>query len=171
MSAYDLKLTRCPGCGALLPDIEGPVHRYVGASVACWAVHGELLARRYEDARFADVGLLFTNSYMVQHPGTPSPQSIQSVAVHLIGLYLVLERGVDDSRLIQVLRGAADGSAGFHWLEPPLVDYAVTGLDLRATPDPADAQLLLRQMAESTRDAWAVHQPQIRQWAADLQLG
>jgi hypothetical protein len=35
----------CPDCGARLPEIDGPVHPYLGGSAACWAAFGELGAR------------------------------------------------------------------------------------------------------------------------------
>ena len=31
-------MTSCPGCGALFPPQDGPTHRYIGASAACWAL-------------------------------------------------------------------------------------------------------------------------------------
>ena len=83
----------CPDCGALTPDVDGPTHPYVGASVGCWAMYGEVLAKEYGEYRYPSVHRLTVDAYSVQHPGTPSRRSIQSVAVHLVSLYLVLERG------------------------------------------------------------------------------
>ncbi len=37
----------CFSCGALVPDIDGPVHRIVDSSAGCWAIFGEVLAREY----------------------------------------------------------------------------------------------------------------------------
>ena len=39
--------------------------------------------------------MLSVDVYMAQHPGVPGRQSSQSVWGHLIGLYLVFERGYD----------------------------------------------------------------------------
>ena len=39
----------CPGCQAPLPALDGPTHRYIGASPACWAIYAEnsrLMARQ-----------------------------------------------------------------------------------------------------------------------------
>ena len=37
----------CPGCGALVPDIDGPTHAYLGASAGCWAAWGAFQARSF----------------------------------------------------------------------------------------------------------------------------
>jgi Family of unknown function (DUF5946) len=36
--------TACPGCGALVPDIDRPVHKYVPTSGGCWKTFGEVHA-------------------------------------------------------------------------------------------------------------------------------
>ena len=88
-----MKRIACPGCGALVPDTPGPTHRYIGAPGAVLGALREVLAREYSDFRYASVHQLTVDSYAAQHPGEPSRQSIQSVAVHLISLHLMLERG------------------------------------------------------------------------------
>lgn len=82
----------CRGCGALVPDTEGPTHRYLGASPGCWAVYGEILEKEYSDYRYWRAHRFTVDAYAVQHPGESSPPAIQSVAVHLISLYLMLEK-------------------------------------------------------------------------------
>ncbi|HLF87607.1 MAG TPA: DUF5946 family protein [Anaerolineales bacterium] len=82
----------CPGCRALLPDIDGPTHRYIGASPACWGIYTALTGGGEPPMAPAPSNTLIVDAYAAQHPGTPSPQSIQSVAVHLIALYGVLEK-------------------------------------------------------------------------------
>ena len=62
------------------------------SSPSCWAAYGEVLAREYNDPAFMAAHRLTVDAYAVQHPGRPSPQSIQSVALHLISLCLVLEQ-------------------------------------------------------------------------------
>ena len=36
------ELETCPDCRVVLPRFDGPAHRYVGASPACWALYGVL---------------------------------------------------------------------------------------------------------------------------------
>src|SRR5215470_5556610 len=85
----------CIGCGALVPDVDGPAHRYVGASPGCWALFNAVSVRHYENPALGAVHQFLVDAYMAQHPGTPSPQSIQSVTVHLISLCLAFEHGYD----------------------------------------------------------------------------
>ena len=118
----EVNLRPCVGCGALVPEIEGPTHRYLGASPGCWAVYGEVLEKEYGDyLRYAPVHRLTVDAYAAQHPGVPSPQSIQSVAVHLIRLHLVLERGLRPSGPTRrcngpspVRRGSSGSTHRFH---------------------------------------------------------
>ena len=86
-------LIPCAGCGAIVPNTDGPTHRYIGASPGCWQRYGQLLAREYGEYAYPDEHRLTVDAYAVQHPGVPGKQSSQSVAVHLMSLCLVLERG------------------------------------------------------------------------------
>jgi uncharacterized protein DUF5946 len=60
----------CPGCGAVLPPSSGPTHEYIGASPACWAVFGEVLAAEYGDRTFWPAHHITVDAYAAQHPGT-----------------------------------------------------------------------------------------------------
>ena len=75
------RMTICIGCGASVPETR-PHASLCRASPGCWAILNEVQVRGYEDVRRA-IGQLGVDAYMAQHPGTPSPQSIQSVMVHL----------------------------------------------------------------------------------------
>src|SRR3990172_11930020 len=108
----------CIGCGAMFEDREGPTHRYMESSPGCWAVYGEVLAREYGDVSYASLHRLTVDAYAVQHPGRPSPQSTQSVALHLMSLCLVLERGVEPARATAFLQVAARDKQRFVWLAP-----------------------------------------------------
>lgn len=88
------ELETCYGCGAALPPFDGPTHRYIGASAACWDLFSRLLHGGEPPLAPAPLNALLLDAYAVQHAGTPSPQAIQSVAVHALTLFGVLERGV-----------------------------------------------------------------------------
>src|SRR5258708_15611979 len=108
----------CPGCGALFPLHDGPVHRYLESSPGCWAAYGDVLAREYSDPRYMAAHRLTVDAYAIQHPGQPSPQTIQSVAVHLIGLYASLRLQLP-SRIVTAAIGRAADNGQFQWLPPP----------------------------------------------------
>ncbi|MBI5565051.1 MAG: hypothetical protein HY870_09155, partial [Chloroflexi bacterium] len=97
MNATDLET--CPDCRVVLPKFDGPVHRYLGASASCWAMYAALGAGEPPIAP-GPFNALLVDAYTTQHPGVSSNQAIQSVAVHLLTLYGILERGVSIERAI-----------------------------------------------------------------------
>jgi len=52
-----------------------------------------VLAREYSEPAYFGVHQLTVDTYAVQHPGVAERRSIQSVALHLITLSLMVERG------------------------------------------------------------------------------
>src|SRR5689334_6930416 len=93
-----VKSDACPGCGLVLPELDGPRHRYIGASAACWALYGEVLASIYGDESRRRLLQLVVDSYAVQHPGSPGRRAAQSVAIHLMTLCLCLEERCDPAQ-------------------------------------------------------------------------
>lgn len=160
-----MKTSRCSGCGLHLPTIDGPVHRYMESSPACWAKYGELLAREYENPEYMAVHRLTVDTYAVQHPGTPSPQSIQSVAVHLISMYVVLERSMDQKRATALIQVGAD-KGSFVWLTPPALPYRINVLHPLNAENAFEHAAAVPEWAQCTWRSWAAHHTQVRAWAA-----
>jgi hypothetical protein len=154
----------CVGCGALFEDFDGPTHRYMESSPGCWAVYGEVLAREYGDVSYAFLHRLTVDTYAVQHPGRPSPQSTRSVALHLMSLCLVLERGLERSRATAFLQTAAEPKGQYVWLDPPVARGAITVTDVHGSGDAAEHRRLVRIWAESTWSSWSRHHATIRAW-------
>ena len=155
----------CFGCGAVVPTSELPGHRYVGSSPGCWAVYGTVLAREYGEWRFPAIHRLTVDAYMVQHPGMSSRQSIQSVAVHLVGLFAVLELGLSSAKATHAIRRAVEQSDRFIWLEPPTQRGELTVLDIANAVTLAEHEQIVRQWAQSVWQSWKFHHSIIRQWA------
>lgn len=162
-----MNVTVCAGCGAGLPAHHGPVHRYIESSPACWARYGDLLAREYQDPAYMAAHRLTVDTYAVQHPGKPSSQSIQSVAVHLISLHAVLELALSSSEATSLIKVCADRGR-FAWLTPPRGAYRLNVLHPLAATTPPEHVAAVRQWAECTWDAWAQHHGQVRAWVARL---
>ncbi|WP_419162525.1 DUF5946 family protein [Candidatus Palauibacter sp.] len=162
----------CRGCGALVPRVEGATHRYLDASPGCWETLGRVLAKEFSRRAYFQVHALTVDAYAVQHPGTPSPQTIQSVAVHLIALYAMLELGWPADRSSEVRKEAKRGLAdAFAWLDPPQNLGAVTVVDVAAAASAADHQERVRKWARSAWDAWAAHHETVRGWASRTGIG
>jgi hypothetical protein len=175
-------LTPCPGCGALFPRFEGPIHQYIGASAACWALltwfvmtegpdtTGLVTQSRipdnlvpvpaHGDARPLDA--LFGDAYGVQHHGEDSPQAIQSVAVHLLNLHGIItgkttRPGWPIGRALRT-RGV------FHKLDPPALGSALTIRHL--FPGGGVVTPVTRsQYVVSVYEAWmALHRSTVEHW-------
>jgi hypothetical protein len=81
---------RCPGCGLVLPQIDGFGDERTAASPECWAVYLEVAAFESEHpALFADHQLL-VDAYGAQH--ARGPGSIR-LPYSLVGLHLALDGG------------------------------------------------------------------------------
>lgn len=151
----------CGGCGAVVRVVDGPVHRYMTSAPGCWERYGELLGVLAIQPALMAARQLCVDAYAAQHPGTPNPQAIQSVAVHLLNLhgYLVQRRPIGVPRML--------GHKGaFHWLQPPSFASSRTVLDVplmasrEAITEPA------RAWASSVWAAWSPHHAQVAAWYA-----
>jgi Family of unknown function (DUF5946) len=155
---------RCIGCAALVPDIAGPTHRYMESSPGCWAIYGEVLAREYSNPAYGIMHRLTVDAYAVQHPGKRSSQSIQSVAIHLLRLYLILERGYTDASAAKAMPILARHKGSFYWMDPPPSLGDETVLHVRSAKDPTAYEQAVWEWARSAWQAWAPHHEQIRLW-------
>ena len=159
------KLKMCVGCGALVPDIDGATHKYIGAPAGCWAVFGEVLAKEFSDVAYFSVHQLTVDTYAVQHPGTPSRQSIQSVAVHLVSLFCQLGHGFDSTQVIEIMKRLSKRSEKFVWLEPPASLGEITILDVVKAKDAIEHKSVVREWASAVWQAWSPHHEVVQQWA------
>ena len=161
----DTDLIACQDCGAMVPAADGPTHRYLGASPGCWAAFNDVLAKEFSDLGYYKAHQFTVDAYAAQHPGVESPQTVNSVAIHLISLYLIFERGHDPDRAVKarqfhVKRGT------FHWLTPPPDLGAMTVLDVAVAPD-ADAHCSrVADWAAEVWRAWSPHHDTVREWVA-----
>jgi Family of unknown function (DUF5946) len=153
---------RCVGCGAIVPRIDGPIHRYMTSAPGCWAMFGELNAHYLSDPAAVAYRKLCADAYAVQHPGTSGPQAIQSVALHLVSLYGQLELGQPPELTHRVIERGLGLRGRFHWLTPPTSGGARTVAFMLAHLD--EPLLAAREWAASAWQAWAAHHDQIRAW-------
>jgi hypothetical protein len=119
--------------------------------------------REYGELGNPAVHRMSVDAYAVQHPGVPEPRAIRSVAVHLMGLCLVLERGFRPEGATKRL-GALVERAQPHWLEPPLPNGRLTVEHPLATEGAEDHARLVREWATDVWLAWSPHHPQVNAW-------
>jgi len=168
MTTETHSLEACVGCGALLARIDGPTHRYMTSSPACWAAFTTLGALQPPPVN-TPFGALLVDAYAVQHPGTPSNQTINSVAIHLMVLYGVLVRGDAPDQALELRqrpgrRTRVPKHERFHWLTPPSFGSVLTVADVLH----ADESARPRVMEAWVRAVWSVwaqvHEPQVAAW-------
>jgi hypothetical protein len=156
----------CPGCKASLEPVDGPTHRYIGASPACWQIYTTLEAGGYAIVGRDKYGSLLVDAYAAQHPGDDSPQSRQSVAVHLVTLWAILRAGADVDKAIDIrVRAVSVGkrTGGFQWLRPAPESYPLTVASLAST-EPIDAASI-DLLVGGVLGSWSIeHEQTIKGW-------
>jgi len=166
MTSNQLETERCVGCGAEVPRITGPTHRYMASAPGCWAIFGELLARLLSDPSAEDLRRRCADAFAVQHPGTPGPQAIQSVAGHLMSLYAQFELGQSPTRAHACLEAVVRNGQIWRWLTPPSSVGPVVVRDVMARPGNLDETT--HEWALGAWMAWARWHSQIRDWYRQL---
>jgi hypothetical protein len=157
----------CPGCGVVLPAVDGPRHDYIGSSAACWAKFGELLAVEFENPSYFAVHQLTVDTYAAQHPGEPSRRSTQSVTLHLITLGLTVETGAAPAAGTKLHARLTGGAPLDTWLEPPPMSGRLTVVDALDAPNAAEHRRRIEAWAADVWAAWAPHHETVRGWARE----
>jgi hypothetical protein len=158
----------CPGCGLEMPPGGAAYDRKFNASAECWSVFEEVIAAEFQSpALFGQGHQLTVDAYAVQHAG--GRHADKSVCVHLVGLHLVLEKGIalaDVAPRLQRLAGRVKA-----WPHFDLPD-ARAGLTVRdvalAGGDFSEHVRLVRAWAGQVWDAWQPHHGAVRELARDL---
>lgn len=157
------KIERCPGCCAGLPPLDGPTHRYIGASPACWAIFANLFNAGEPPLASGPLNGLIGDAYAAQHPGTPSEQAIQSVAVHLLALYGVLKCGVGPDQALRIRQralrqGQSSRRGRFQWLTPPSFEGSLTVAAIVQAPTPQARANLAQDYVAQVWSLWSQKQ-------------
>lgn len=156
-------IEHCPGCCAGLPALDGPSHRYIGASPACWAIFANLFNAGEPPLAPGALNGLIGDAYAAQHPGTPSEQAIQSVAVHLLALYGVLKRGVAPGQVLWIRQrtlrqGQISKRGRFQWLSPPSFEGSLTVAAIAQSPTPQTRANLAQDYVIQVWSLWSQKQ-------------
>jgi hypothetical protein len=163
----DEEATACPGCGLVLPCHAGPTHAYMGASPACLKLYGRATSLSWGQRDGLPLLRLVVDAYGAQHPGVRQIRSVQSVAVHLMGLCTILERGAhSEPRLVPVRDRRAPPRArlDLHWLEPPRPIGTLNICGPVEAAGGAEHAALVEAWARDVWAAWAPHHATVRDW-------
>jgi len=150
-----VSMRACPGCGLNMPLSDHRYDRKFHASAECWSLFEQVLAAEFQNAvLFGQVHQLTVDTYAVQHAGGRHPD--KSVCVHLVGLQLVLERGVAPVRVAPLLQRLASRESWPH-LEPPPERAALTVYDVAQAGSPQTHAQRVREWAAQVWRAWSPH--------------
>ncbi len=167
--AFDSKLERCPDCGIQLPAQGMPRHPYLGGSASCWALYTEVLAREYSEPLLMKSGHRLTvDAYCAQHPGKAERRTIQSVWVHLGGLYLTLERGLADDFARRIIGMLTRETGALAWLTPPPQLGDCTVVRVARAQSNAEHEEAVRVWARDVWGAWRPHHSAIKAMVSRL---
>ena len=155
----DTKMIQCFACCALVPDIDGPTHKYMLSAPGCWKLYGEILAKEYSPENYdADSHRISVDTYAVTHPGDNNERrAIQSVNIHLIRLYYLFEEEMKGERLLQVIKNAAEDEE-LHkkllWLNPPSFENTLHINDVLIAQNSEQHKKIIRSWGESVWSLW-----------------
>jgi hypothetical protein len=145
---------------------NAPPDGYYNTSPECWAVYAEVLAAEFSNALlFGQVHQLSVDSYAVQHAGGPHPD--KSVDVHLVGLHLVLERGLRPTEVPPLLQQLASRVRVWPHFSPS-THQTTTVFDVALADSVEDHIRLVRQWATGLWSAWSVHHSAVAQLATEI---
>ncbi len=164
----EVRLSICPGCGVELAVSEGLTHRYLESSPACWETFGRIIGKEFGDPSYWPLHTLTVDTFAAQHPGTRSDQTRHSAAFHLVGLCLVMERGMDPTASGRFRQKGGTTHKDLPWLEPPEYLGAMTTADVAPASTPGEHARLVRAWGRAVWDAWHEYHPTVRAWTDRL---
>ena len=152
----------CPDCGVKLPIVTNNkiTHRYIGASSSCWLLFSSLQNANEPPIASGELNPLLLDAYCVQHHGVVSRQAINSVAVHALSLFGVLEKGVSADKTYWIRKQVAKKKNRkgidnrFYWLEPPSSNKCMTIVDIVKETTPFTRSMKLQEYVKSIWNEW-----------------
>lgn len=157
MENKDSNKIKCFGCGALVENIPGIPHKYLGTTQGCWNIYGQILAKEYCEYNYPEtIHRLTVDTYSVQHPGQSSRQTIQSVNIHLIGLYYVLENNIIGKIVTKKIGEILSKKPMFEWLEPPIPNGTITVTDVLLAKNIEEHEKTVTEWSKNVWNYWKI---------------
>jgi len=155
---------RCIGCGALVSAITLPTHAYIDASPGCWHTYREVLAKQMGYITYRRIRQLTVDAYAAQHPGATERRPRQSIEVHLLSLYFLVEEWLDPRLATHRISQMLTERREFPRLIPPSTLGDITVHDVISATNQADQTARVEEWANSVWSAWSVHHRAVRDW-------
>jgi Family of unknown function (DUF5946) len=144
-------------------DVSGPVHKYGPSAPGCWQLFGQLQADEALRFGYPPTHRVVVDAYMAQHPGdSHDRRDRQSVFVHLVGLYAVLELNSQPAQATNALRRVLQRRHDFPALTRDDGPGELTIVHLVGARDLADYDHRALNWGRGVWRAWAPHYAVIR---------
>lgn len=178
----EIKTRQCPGCKIVLPYQEDVEHlqtvafgRYGVASPECLALLNKVFLKEYECGRPTQARL---DAYGVQHPPHEEIQkklginprlvaaSKQSVAIHLVTLYLMVEKKMNYNDAGHGMKRVIESGIALEneELMPPANLGNITVADVAQATTCEEHVRLVNEWSKSAWQAWANYHDTVRGW-------
>lgn len=159
--------TTCPGCGSCLAVNQNARYDgYFNVSPECWLIFTDVIGVEFGNAvLFGQVHQLTVDTYAVQHVGGNHPD--KSMAIHLVGLYLVLERNIKPTQATTLIKGLADVVKSWPHFTPPDNKASMTINDVTPVGSMDSHILSIHKWGREVWDIWSSHQLAIEKFASN----
>lgn len=158
----EVKETICPGCGLKMPlrTTTTTSRGYYNVSDECWDLYTEVLGNEYSNAvLFGQVHQLTVDAYAVQHAGGPHPD--KSVAIHLFGLHLALQKDIRPPYIPPLLQRLATAIQVWPHYEPPSKTATLTVFDVAFCDSTEEHIKVVKEWARTVWESWSEHHAEI----------
>ena len=133
---------------------------YYNTSMECWSLYTEVLCAEYSNAfLFGQVHQLTVDTYSSQHAGGPHPD--KSVAVHLLGLFLVLERDIRPTSVPPLLQRLVAGIQTWPHFPPPATVGPMTIFDVALCESAEEHMKAVREWSRIVWECWSEHHAEL----------
>ena len=147
----------CRGCGIILEDVDGPVDPYGVSTSACWAFYtNNILTRDFSGEEYFASHRITVDAYMAQHPSRVSRASVQSVWVHLAGLYLLIIKKASPKFIGRFMQIATEKKIRHPWLDPP-EKFTLNARHLTGATEPGEYFKLAFEWGNAVWNDWEAH--------------
>jgi hypothetical protein len=158
------KFIKCPGCKAMVIDIDLPSHKYLGTIPGCWNIYSKVIDKTKPIHESNYIRELIVDTYSAQHPGKESAVTKQSLAIHLIRLYFFFELNQSLGKLSYKAQKVLSNVNHYHWLTPPKNLGKLTIVDVFKYANEEDQKQKVLEWAETTWYAWSQYHPIVKRW-------
>ena len=154
----------CPGCGLLHEPADLDRPQDLLASGECAQEYAAAASCFYADPGLVPLRQHVVDAYACQHPLATTRRGVQTTALCLMTLDLVVECGLDVALGSALHQEMVRTRPAFVALPAPDLSATLTYRHLDSAASPQARGRQAREWAESVWQAWAAHHAQVRRW-------